>query len=339
MNTQTSILIVGAGAVGGITAALMKQKGFDVTLVCKDPELARKISYSGLHIFGYCGDRRIRIPTVESLDKINGQADTVFIATKATQLSQVAHAAIPLLKATSRVVSMQNGIVEEQLSRIVGPDRTVGCVVGFGATLHEPGFVEMTSGGGMIVGYLDRPADNALSEIVRMLSSVVPVNTTTQLMSELYSKLIINSCTSTLGAISGLDLGSLLKIKRARQLFIAITREAIRVAEAMHLTVSPFAGKVKYHSLLKQNPLRQHLFIRLFGQKYKNLRSSNLRSLERGRKTEIDFLNGYIVSQGDTHGVETPVNKRLVLMVHEIENKKRPITPMNLEDELFDPHL
>lgn len=325
--------------MGGIVAALMKQQGYNVTLACKDSELAGKISRSGLHIFGHCGDRRIRIPAVGNLNEYNDQADTVFIATKANHLNGVARASIPLLKATSRVVSLQNGIVEEELSRIVGPDRTVGCVVGFGATLHEPGVVEMTSGGSIIVGYPDRPADSALGEIARMLSCVVPVTTTAQIMHELYSKLIINSCTSTLGAISGLELGSLLKLKRARQLFIAITREAIQVADAMHSVVPPFEGRVKYHSFLKQSPLRQHLFIRLFGNKYKNLRSSNLRSLERGRKTEIEFLNGYIVRQGYAYGVKTPVNRRLVLMVHEIENKKRPITPLNLEDELFDPHL
>jgi 2-dehydropantoate 2-reductase len=337
MNPLSRILIIGAGAVGGITAALMKQQGYPVQLVCRDPELARKITHSGLHIFGRCGDRRIRVPAVGSLDEVRGPADMVFIATKANQVNQVAHAIIPLLGATSRVVSMQNGIVEEAVSRIVGTDRTVGCVVGFGATLHEPGVVEMTSGGRITVGYLDRPADPALDEIARMLRCVVPTGTTDSIISELYAKLIINACTSTLGAISGLGLGSLLKIKKARQLFLAIATEAVQVAGAMHLTIPPYAGRINYYALLKQPPFIQHLFIILFGLKYRKQRSSNLRSLERGRKTEIDFLNGYIVNQGSVHDVETPVNRRLVLMVHEIENKRRPITPVNLEDELLDP--
>ena len=186
-------MIIGAGAVGGLTAALMKQQGYPVQLVCRDAELAKKISGSGIHIFGLCGDRRVRIPAVGGLDAVRERADTVFIATKAHQLNEVAHASLPLLKATSRVVSMQNGIVEEQLSRVVGPDRTVGCVVGFGATLHEPGVVEMTSGGWIRVGYPDRPPDRALGEIATMLGSVVPTGTSTQIMAELYSKLIILS--------------------------------------------------------------------------------------------------------------------------------------------------
>ena len=234
---------------------------------------------------------------------------------------------------------MQNGIVEEELSRIVGMDRIVGCVVRFGATLHEPGFVEMTSGGEILLGYLDRPADSTLSEIARILSFVVPTGTTDRIMSVLYSKLIINSCISTLGAVSGLNLGSLLKLKKARLLFLTITAEAMRVAGAMGLEVAPLAGRFTYQSLLNQRPLSRQLLIRIYGHKYKNLRSSNLRSLERGRKTEIDFLNGYIVQKGRLHGVDTPVNSRLVRMVHEIENKKRPITPMNLEDGLLDLHF
>ncbi|MCK5136918.1 MAG: ketopantoate reductase family protein [Bacteroidales bacterium] len=339
MPSDTRILIIGAGAVGGITAALMKQHGYDVTLVCKYPDLAERITHKGLHLFGYCGDQRIRIPSVATTGEVEGEMDVVFIATKATEMNQAAHASIPLLKSSSRVVSMQNGIVEEELAKIVGPDRAVGCVVSFGATMHEPGVLEMTSRGDMVVGYLDRGPDGVLEEISEMLSSVVPARTTDRIMSHLYSKLIINSCTSTLGAISGLDLGPLLKRKKARHLFIAIAREAVAVADAMRLHLVPYAGKVRYYSLLKQPPFWQHLFIRLFGWKYKKLRSTNLRSLERGNKTEIDFLNGYIVGKGEQLGVDTPVNRRLAQMVHEIEIKRRPISPVNLEDELLDEHL
>ena len=339
MNEHSGILVIGAGAVGGLTAALIRQRGLDVTLVCRDPRLARKISSKGIHLFGHCGDRRIRIPAVAGVNEVSGPVDTILIATKAHQAEQVAREVLPLLKTTSRVVSMQNGIVEEELSRIVGMDRIVGCVVRFGATLHEPGFVEMTSGGEILLGYLDRPADSTLSEIARILSFVVPTGTTDRIMSVLYSKLIINSCISTLGAVSGLNLGSLLKLKKARLLFLTITAEAMRVAGAMGLEVAPLAGRFTYQSLLNQRPLSRQLLIRIYGHKYKNLRSSNLRSLERGRKTEIDFLNGYIVQKGRLHGVDTPVNSRLVRMVHEIENKIRPITPLNLEDELLDPHL
>jgi 2-dehydropantoate 2-reductase len=71
------------------------------------------------------------------------------------------------------------------------------------------------------------------------------------------------------------------------------------------------------------------------GMKYKKLKSSSLQSLERGRLTEIDFLNGYIASNGKMHGVPVPVNTALVDMVHEIEDGKREISPDNLNDKVF----
>jgi len=202
--------------------------------------------------------------------------------------------------------------------------------------MHAPGELEMTSTGEMLVGYLDRSPDRQLEEVAKMLSTVVPVRCTSQIMSNLYSKLIINSCSSTLGAVSGLELGPLLQKRRARQLFLAIGREAINVASAMDLKVLPYGGKVHFQSLLNQPPIWQHLFIRLFGVKYRKLRSANLQSLERGNKTEIDFLNGYIVLHGQQLGVQTPVNQSLVLMIREIENGQRTISPQNLSEKVFD---
>jgi 2-dehydropantoate 2-reductase len=311
---------------------LLKENGYDTTLVCKYTDLAERCRTSGLHVFGHCGDRRIQVPALAGVDEVEGSMDIVLIATKAIHMEEAARSVLPFLKTTSRVVSMQNGIVEEKLARIVGKDRAVGCVVGFGATMHEHGVLEMTFGGEIWVGYLDRDPDPALEFISKMLSNVVPTRSTSRIMSMLYSKLIINSCTSTMGAITGLDLGPLLKIKKARQLFLAIGKEAMDVADAMRLEVPPYGGRIHYRKILKQHPLRQHAFLRLFGWKYHRLRSTNLRSLEMGKPTEIEYLNGYIVQQGKAHGVDTPVNRRLSQMVQEIEKKRRPITPVNLEE-------
>lgn len=328
--------MVGAGGVGGISAAFMTKAGYDVTLVCKYKELAELINNKGLHIFGHCDDQRVVIPSVATVQELQGTFDIVFIATKATVLRETALEVMPLLTSGSKVVSMQNGIVEEELAKIAGADRTVGCIVSFGATMHEPGILEMTSDGNMTVGYLNREPDPSLEQIAEILSSVVDTSVTDELLSHLYAKLIINACTSTLGAISGLDLGDLLKRKRARDLFIAIAREALEVAKAMNLTVKPYAGRIKWYRLAYSPEFYIHLFIRLFGLKYKKLRSTNLQSLERGKPTEVDYLNGYIAGKGGDLGVATPVNSILTRMVHEIEKGKRPISPINLDDDSLD---
>jgi len=339
VDAHAGILVIGAGAIGSITAAMMSARGIPVTLVCRDAEQAGKIASGGIHLSGHGGDRRVGVRTAAGLDGITSFVDTVFLATKAYQVRGIARQLVPLLKKDSRVVSMQNGIVEEELAGIVGRERTVGCVVRFGATLHEPGVAEMTSRGRILVGYPYRPGDERLDEIARIMENIAPVTVTGRIMSELYSKLIINSCTSTVGAISGLTLGELLKKGRARQIFTAVAREALRVTGAGNLDVAPVVGRLTWAGLLHMHPALRHGLIRLLGMRYGQLRSSSLRAIERGRSTEVDFLNGHIVRKGESLGVDTPVNGRLVEMIHEMEQGKRPVTPLNLEDEQLVRHF
>ena len=127
-----------------------------------------------------------------------------------------------------------------------------------------------------------------------------------------------------------------MKRRVARNIFISIMREAIAVADAMHLDVEPYGGKIDYYSLIRGNSLfarfKRHLIIRIIGFKYRRLKSSSLQSLLRGKPTEVDYFNGYITKKGDEHGVPTPVNKRIVEMIKEIEAGKRKVEVSNLYD-------
>ena len=230
---------------------------------------------------------------------------------------------------------MQNGICEEALASVVGRMRTIGCVVGWGATMIAPGKVKMTSGGEFVTGNWERDKDEKLEEVASILRHILPTDTSHEIHSDLYSKLIISSCISTLGAISGLFLGDMLTRRYIRNIFIEIIREAIMVADAMELKVKPYAGKLDYYQFLSSgviSSIKRHLTIRIIGFKYRKLKSSSLQSLERGRKTEIDFFNGYISSKGKEYGVSTPVNTRLTRMVREIENGMRSISVNSLEE-------
>ena len=329
MNKKPVILIFGAGAVGGIMAGILKDKGYDVTLIAKHEDLAKKISDEGLEISGYCGSIKTIIPTVANVTQIRRRPDYVLLAIKAPDMPEAAKVIRPLLIEESLVVSMQNGIVEEELASIVGKDRTVGCVTGWGATLLEDNKMEMTSSGEFVIGYLDRQPDERLNELASVLENILPVNQTDKILENLYSKLIINSCVSTVGAICGLPLGKMLRKKMYRSLFLDIIREAIHVADAMQITVPDYAGKLNYYKLLKSSKLFQHTYLRLFGYKYRRLKSSSLQSLERGKKTEVRYFNGYIASKGMELGVPTPVNSRMVDLVEEIEAGNRSISPGN----------
>ena len=335
MEESKRILVVGAGAVGGITAAILAREQYDIWLVAKYPDLVKKISNEGIDVSGHCGDLCMIIPTVAQAAELTGKFDYVFMAMKADAMVKAAREILPFIHEQSRVVSMQNGICEETLASVVGRMRTIGCVVGWGGTMIAPGVVEMTSDGEFVIGNWDREQDEKLKEVAEILRQILPCETSPEIISHLYSKLIINACVSTLGAISGLFLGDMLARRYIRNIFIEIIREAIAVADAMDLRVKPYAGKLDYYQFLRSGIMasfKRHLTIRVIGYKYRKLKSSSLQSLERGRKTEIDFFNGYISSKGKEHGVNTPVNVKLTRMVREIENGMRSISVNSLEE-------
>lgn len=335
MEGPRRILVVGAGAVGGIMAAILAKERYDIWLVTKHPDLAEKIRNEGIEVSGYAGDVHITVPSVAEASELSGTFDYVFLATKADAMIKVAREILPFIHEQSRVISLQNGICEEAIASIVGRMRTIGCVVGWGGTLLSPGKVEMTSGGEFVIGNWEREQDEKLDEVAGILRHILPTKTSKQILSHLYSKLIINSCITTLGAISGLYLGDMLARRYIRNIFIEIIREAIAVSDAMEITVKPYAGKLDFYDFLKPGlfaSLKRHLTIRVIGFRYRKLKSSSLQSLERGRKTEIDFFNGYISSKGNEFGINTPVNRKLAHMVKEIENGKRSISVNSLEE-------
>ena len=330
------ICIIGAGAIGGVVAGALAKEGYDITLVTKHADTAEKINSSGIEVKGSYGDFTIPIPAVASVGELQGKFNYVLIATKADGLEDAAKGVLPFLYVNSRVISMQNGICEEMLAAIVGPERTIGCVVGFGATMLAPGVVEKTSGGEFIMGNWEGEPDEALKKLSELLNTVVETRISAEIFQELYSKLIINSCITTLGAVCGLYLGEMLAKQHTRRLFIGVIKEAIQVADAMRMKVPPGAsGKLDYYKFLSSGPLsefKRHLTIRVIGMKYSKLKSSSLQSLERGRKTEVKNYNGYIATKGKEYAVSTPINEQLTLMVGEIEEGKRKITPDNFKE-------
>lgn len=342
LTSDAKICVVGAGAIGGIVAAYLGLGGHHPVLVTKHEDAARLAQDPGLKVSGVKGELTVPVQAVAAIAELPGPQDLVFLATKATDAVAAARELLPFLKPQSQVVSLQNGICEQALGAVLGPERVIACVVGWGATMLGPAALEMTSTGEFVLGRLDHAPDPAVEAVAKLLEPIVPTRLSGNILGELYSKLIVNSCINSLGAISGLYLGEMLARARARELFVAIIREAMAVADAMRLTVPPGGGgKLDYHRFLAGEGAlaraRRSLMIRLIGFKYRRLKSSTLQSLERGRVTEIDFLNGYIAQKGRELGVATPVNQALVDLVKQIENRQRSIDPRNLDDPMLDP--
>lgn len=339
-DEKPKLAVVGAGAIGGITAALLTRAGYDLEVVCKNQEIVDRALSPGLHILGMRGDMYVPVRSVKNIPDMTDSKDLVFLATKATEAVRAAEALLPFLRGTSVVVSMQNGICEDALAAVVGRERVIGCVVGWGATMQGPAKLEMTSEGEFVIGNIDHKPDERLPGIQEMLEHIVPTRISNNIMGELYSKLIVNSCINSLGVLTGLYLGRLLAVRKARNIFIEIMREAITLADALEIDVPPGGGgKLDYYKFLKSDgrisEFKRHVTLRIIGFKYRRLKSSSLQSLERGRMTEIDYLNGYLCQRARERQISTPVNDAVVAMIKEIEAGSRAISPENLHEPIF----
>ncbi len=332
MNNK-NIAVIGAGAIGGTTAAFIAKAGYNIQIVCKHDEIVQK-AHNGLKIVGVKGDHNIKINAVKNIEDIKGTMDYIIVTTKAYDMPDACTKALKFAHDKTLFVSMQNGISIDAMADVVGYDRTVGCVVGYGATMLEKGKLDMTSSGEFIIGMPNNKID--LSELKEILDSVVQTKISKNIVSELYSKLIINACITSLGAVSGLYLGEMLKIKSVREIFIKIMFEAMDVAKKLNMKIPPYGGSLDYYSLTKDrkflSKLKSHLLISIVGIKYKKLKSSSLQSLELGKLTEIDYFNGYITDKAKSVGLSAPVNSAITQIIKEIENGERKICIENFDD-------
>lgn len=328
------IILVGAGSIGGTTATMLKEKGNDIEIVESNPVRAEKIRTEGITLTGALGEHNQKFTVYNSTDELTEKYDVCIIATKYFALSAVATAMLPHVKDDGIFVSMQNGICTGILADAVGKDRTVGCMIGFGATMLKNGDVNVTSSGELKIGRLNGEIDDKVKALGEVYKALLPTTVVTDIDAQLYSKLIINSCINSIAALTGQPVGEMLKDDRAKDIFLEIAREATYISRKMGLKVPPYAKVLNYNLLLlsesnwyKKNCKKVVSFV---GKKFGQVRPSTLQSLDRGEKTEIDIFNGYISKNGKKYGVPTPVNDQIYAFIKKIENGEEKSSMENL---------
>lgn len=328
------ILIVGSGAIGGVTALYLRQAGSDITLLCHREETAKQIRESGLILTGKRGEKQVKINALSTASELKGIFDAVLIVTKAYDMPAAAKSVLPYLSEDGVMVSVQNGMCLEEMTLIAGEQRSAACIVTFSSTMISDTHIDFTGEGGYILGRVTKEKDDIITKLACELSSAGKVIVADNIEEQIYSKFIINSGITCSGALTGQTLGQLLTKTCARKFFIAIVREAMALAGAMKIKVPPFGGKLDYYKFISGNnildDLRRHIILLIMGAKYRKLTSSSLTALRRGKKTETAYLNGWISRKAKEYGVHTPVNDAIIKMIEEIEAGKRAISPQNL---------
>jgi len=334
------ITIVGAGAIGGATGAYLTQSGFDVTLLDNVKEHVEAMNEKGLLVTGCRGDHVFKVKAVMP-DALSGPLEMVILAVKGMHTETALAPVAPLLGDDSFVVSMQNGLAEEEIAEVIGRPRTVGCFIQFGSDYLGPGHIQLAYDFPIRVGEID----GRISERVRMvrdvLSNFMPTFVTPNIWGYLWAKMCLGSLYFA-GALTAESFGSLLVDCGLRLLFASVARETCTVARALGVKVEAFQGfdpnlfmvdspdqlgpayaqwdpKPRPAGVPEEKPLKVHTGIQ------RDI-------IVRKRRTEVDTQPGVVVQKGALVGVPTPLNKRIVEMIHEIEDGKRPMGRENLDE-------
>lgn len=237
------------------------------------------------------------------------------------------------LAPTTDVVSLQNGLNEDVIARIVGEQRTIGCVVGFGATWIEPGHVSLDADGDLTVGRLDGSQDARLEAVRDLLGRAFRTKITPNIRGALWAKMLVNSMT-VLGALGGMLTGELLVTRDRRRVVAEIVAEGVDVALAEGVDLPQVFGLVPAEFVHRRGggwlATMDRVLIRV-GEAFGAIKSVTWRDIELGRATEIDAVTGEIVRRGEHNGTPTPLSSTVYERLREIEAGGRRPDPANLD--------
>jgi len=324
---------VGAGAIGGTVAARLARAGVALRVIDANPEHVRRLRDPGLRLRSVDGHDVIPLPadTPEAAADLLPSCDLLLLAVRSQATRAALAPLIGRLGPASDVVSLQNGLNEETIAELVGGERTVGCVVGFGATWHAPGDVELTSSGELVIGRLDGALDERLVAVGELLARAFPTRTTPNIRGALWGKMLVNSVT-VLGALGGLLFGELIDWNPA--VLAHIVAEGVDVAAAEQVELEPVFGLVPAPLIARREAGWLETITRALvavGPHFARVKSVTWRDFELARPSEIDAVTGEIVRRGRRRGVATPLNTAALRMLQEIEARARAIERTNLD--------
>jgi len=322
---------VGAGAIGGTVAARLARAGTPPTVVDADATHVGLLRAPGLRVDGLDGGVVTPLDAWTPAEAPDVPCDLMLLAVRSDATAAALAPLASRLHPASDVVSLQNGLNEERIAALVGDARTIGCVVGFAATWLEPGRVELTSSGELIIGRLDGGRDERLARACDVLAAAFPTRVTDNVVGALWGKMLVNSVT-VLGALGGMLLGELTAWDP--ELLADVVAEGVDVATAAGVRLDEIFGLVPADLVATRAPDWRATLARaieLVGRHFARVKSVTWRDLELGRRTEIEAVTGEIVRRGTAHGVATPLNSAAYEMLEEIEAGRRHIERGNLD--------
>ena len=320
---DASVLVVGAGAIGGVTAAKMTGGVRRVAVLDANQEHVERM-WAGLDLDVLGEERRVELEAHADPSSLEDPFDFALVTLKAPHLEAALE---PLAEGglAEAYVSLCNGLVQERIAGIVGAENLVWGTVEWGSTNLEPGRLAQTTRAPFVIGEPDGRTRDRTRLLAEVLRAVEDVRLTENIRGQVWSKLLVNSSLSGLGAVSGLLYREVMDDPEGREVALVLWREGYEVGMVQGLTLEKVLG-VEAGDLGLRGPedrARVERAIEVAMGHAGATKASMLQDLERGLKTEVDVINGAVAGRGREYGVETPVNARVVELMHAMERGER----------------
>jgi 2-dehydropantoate 2-reductase len=323
------VVIYGAGAIGSLVGARLHDAGVSVQLIGRKAQVDAILA-EGLLVQGLEGPHVVQLPATTSLD---GPADIILLTVKSQDV-QDACRVIARENSTATVVTMQNGVrSDREAADILGRDRIVGCVLNISATYLEPGVVEQNTREFFQVGAPFPEAAARVDAVVALLSPALRTQFVPDVARARWTKLMAN-LNNAIMAITGLPIGKALRHPGLQRLSIATIREGVRTAQLGGFGLDQ-SRRARTFRMMSTLPLWLSYRIsrkRLAGNfpPDSTYGPSTLQSIQRGSSSELDYLNGEIVTLGKQIGRPTPYNTGLLEQGQAVFATGRHLSPEEL---------
>jgi 2-dehydropantoate 2-reductase len=298
------IVIVGAGAIGSLFGALLAEKN-TVVLVGRTPHIST-IQHNGLYIAGKTR-RHVNLSAVDSIEDVSISANLIILTVKSYDTETAIKQTVPLIHDKTIIMSLQNGLDNiEKIEHVIDKDRILAGVTTHGAIFSQPGVIKHTGKGKTILGMFDRSQSKRLENIVHLFNEAgIETQASDDIVKEIWVKAIINSSINPLTAFFNCKNGYLLENPLLEKTVEIICKESTSIAQAEGIPVNVLDMIQRTKEVIKDT---------------ENNYSSMLQSIQQRKKTEIDSINGKLITIAKHHRIDASLNKILVELVTYLMN-------------------
>lgn len=318
------IAVLGTGANGAAVGADLVQAGLDVTLIDQWPANVERMRADGVRqeMPDDATVTPVRAMHLCDVATLRGAFDIVFVVVNAYDTRWACELIKPYLAPDGLAVGLQNGMTVDVMADVLGPERTLGSVIEIAAAMFDPGVVERhtpVSGTWFALGGLDPAAHERADDVAAVLRHAGAVSVVDDIRSAKWMKLVVNSAELVTSACLDLPLLQAAQVPGMHDFMLRAGKEAVRTSMDLGHAVVPIFG------LEDVDPTQPELFVeRMLDAVYTqwslpHTLTTVLQDWRKGRHSEVDELNGYVVDQRARLGGEAPANARTVEVAHRIE--------------------